>query len=42
MNKSLMVWQSCHWPAPLAGSRTDNQMDKVIAGHDFQALELTN
>jgi hypothetical protein len=21
---------------------TDNQMDKVTAGHDFQALELTN
>jgi len=28
--------------APAGQPLTDKQMDKVTAGHDFQALELTN
>ena len=45
MNKTLMGLAILPFLAgtALAGqSLTDKQMDKVTAGHDFQALELTN
>jgi hypothetical protein len=45
MNKTLMGLAILPFLAStaLAGQPlTDKQMDKVTAGHDFQALELTN